>query len=572
MTVQIPIYTEPFEGVIRPALDAARAAAERYQQQTGQPANLVLSDDGLLVLSDNDLEGFVEKARNQPTALRSAEQAEVLSRVDYYQRHGVTWVARAKPRAGHLYFATQRAGKFKKASNLNHTFRLEAALEAQTGSENRKLLEPFRHSRWGGEVRIGEIILQLDKDSITNPEVILATIPEFLADEELAYTQHAAYPTNEAENYFAMIIGYFTRLLYDMAIPARAMIPGMQVPVMGHNLFIRKSVIVEVGLWGEESVCEDLDFMLAVHVAGYHGKFVAYPGLEFGEAVTRVYAEELEKFRRYAYGAAEAILNPVAQWERSGIFKPSFRRYRRSQRVEWFHVVDLMSFFCSLINLATILPMALAVALGWIPAMKAVVMLCFSTAIFSVLGSLVIWRVRRGRMSRLTHGELWQGWRGAARVIFCQLGIGFCFLGYGVAVLRGAIAYLRGANSSFAATKVDDLDRVSLLELLRRMRSSHLEALAMIAIVASVLWVGKLPLNELGYESLLWTVPCALHATLPYLMNPFLFRKIAHGFLGLLGFSAPVPQLASPAVRRAQPVAIRLVTDARRIAGRDVES
>jgi cellulose synthase/poly-beta-1,6-N-acetylglucosamine synthase-like glycosyltransferase len=33
-----------------------------------------------------------------------------------------------------------------------------------------------------GDVRVGDIIVQLDKDSVMPPDVIRATVPEFLAD------------------------------------------------------------------------------------------------------------------------------------------------------------------------------------------------------------------------------------------------------------------------------------------------------------------------------------------------------------------------------------------------------
>src|SRR5262249_24123097 len=153
--------------------------------------------------------------------------------------------------------------------------------------------------------------------------------PEFIEDPNLAYTQHSSYPTNETDNYFAMVVGAFTRGLYDIFIPSRCQFDGNQVPVMGHNLFLRKSVLLGIGLWGEMT-CEDLDFMLRVTITGRHRKYVAFPGLEFGEAVTRTYAEEVEKFRRYAFGAVEAVLNPIRDWERLGVVKKSFRRYAAS--------------------------------------------------------------------------------------------------------------------------------------------------------------------------------------------------------------------------------------------------
>ena len=107
---------------------------------------------------------------------------------------------------------------------------------------------------------------------------------------------------------------------------------------------------------------------------GSHGKYIAYPGHEFGEAVTRVYTEELEKFRRYAFGAAEAVLNPISEWERRGIVKESWRRFCRSEHVRWYQVVDLLQFFFSLVNLASLVPIALLTGLGFVHPYRALSM------------------------------------------------------------------------------------------------------------------------------------------------------------------------------------------------------
>src|SRR5262249_32680158 len=152
--------------------------------------------------------------------------------------------------------------------------------------------------------------------------------------------------------------------------------------------------------------CEDLDFMMRVHITGLHGKYVAFPGLEFGEAVTRTYSEEVEKYRRYAFGAVEAILNPIRDWERLGVVKKSFRRFMASPHVGCYHVVDLIGFFLSMLNIASILPAALAVGLGFIPVGRAFARFVLATAIFQILGTSIFWQVRKkGNLGRMTKGH-----------------------------------------------------------------------------------------------------------------------------------------------------------------------
>jgi len=563
VTVQVPIYTEPFTDVIKPTLDSALAAIRRFREATGQRATLVICDDGLLHFAENDLAGFCARARSKPASQRTEDELEVLARLDYYARHEVGWVARAKPIPG--VPETERRGRFKKASNLNHAFMLEAALAKLAQDQLAAIpraprpreiplpsgLSPFRFAEWGGNLELGEIILQLDKDSICHPDVILATVPEFIEDPNLAYTQHASYPTNETDNYFAMIIGAFTRGLYDIAIPSRCQFEGNQVPVMGHNLFFRKSVLVGIGLWGEMT-CEDLDFMMRVHITGQHGKYVAFPGLEFGEAVTRTYTEELEKYRRYAFGAVEAILNPVRDWERLGVVKKSFRRFIASPHVGWYHIIDLIGFFLSMLNIASILPAAVAVGLGWIPFGRAFARFLLASAIFQILGTVIFWQVRRkGNLGRMTQGKAWRGVFGGARALGAVLVSGTCFAGFGVGIVRGALAYLFERRLSFAATATDDLERVSLGELLRRMKSSHVEAAVLIVVAVCVTWYHSGRPGSSTLAAQFWLVPLVAHVSLPYLMNPYLVRRLIRAPLevaGVVPVVAPQPRaVASPA-------------------------
>ena len=299
VTIQIPIFREPFDAVIRPTLESARKAAERYREKTGARCNVLVCDDGLLCFAGNDLEGALADARSTPPHARSTAQAELVARIAYYEDADVAFVARPWPQPG--VPGTERAGRFRKASNLNYSLRLADRLEpseplSEAHARFRTELPERAYALGvsGGDVRVGEFIVQLDKDSMMPPDVIQATVLEFLADPTLAYTQHSTYPTNE-DRYFSAMIGWFTRLLFDLAIRSKCLIAGSMVPMLGHNLFLRRADLLREGGWHEHSVCEDLEMMMRFHVGGRHGKYICYPGQDFGEAVTRVYTEELEK-------------------------------------------------------------------------------------------------------------------------------------------------------------------------------------------------------------------------------------------------------------------------------------
>ena len=538
VTIQIPIYREPFDTVIRPTLETARKAAERYREKTGARCNILVSDDGLLCFADNDLEGALAEAKSTPPNARSTAQAEVLARVAYYEDAGMAFVARPWPKPG--VPGTERAGRFRKASNLNYTLRLadrlepgEPLSEAHASFRTAQSERAFALGVSRGDIRVGEFIVQLDKDSVMPLDIIQVTVPEFVADPTLAYTQHSTYPTNE-DRYFSAMIGWFTRLLFDLAIRSKCLIGGSMTPMLGHNLFLRRSDLYRVGGWHEHSVCEDLQCMMRLHQAGRHGKYICYPGHDFGEAVTRVYTEELEKFRRYAFGAAEAVLNPITEWERRGIVKDSWLSFCRSEHVRWYQVLDLFQFFFSLINVASIVPFAVLTGLGAVHPYTALTMGLISLAIFSIVSIPTIYMLRRrGALKAMPANRVWRGRFGAWKAVFLQFTLGISFIGYSVAVLGGALAYIFNRPLVFGATNVDALGELSRIAHLRSpdMRKAARVA-AIIFALCAVLVAWQVYLNSLpmpvGAAPLdwrfhfVWLYPLVLIALAPFIFHPYL--------------------------------------------------
>jgi cellulose synthase/poly-beta-1,6-N-acetylglucosamine synthase-like glycosyltransferase len=538
VTIQIPIFREPFDSVIRPTLESARKAAERYRQKTGGRCNVLVCDDGLLCFANNNLEGALADANCTPPNARSTAQSEVLARIAYYEDADVAFVARPWPQPG--VPGTERAGRFRKASNLNYALRLADRLEpGEALSEAHSLFRTAQAERAfalgvsRGDVRVGEFIVQLDKDSVMPPDVIQATVPEFLADPTLAYTQHSTYPTNE-DRYFSAMMGWFTRLLFDLAIRSKCLIAGSMTPMLGHNLFLRRADLFRAGGWHEHSVCEDLDLMMRLHTMGSHGKYICYPGQDFGEAVTRVYTEELEKFRRYAFGAAEAVINPITEWERLGIVKESWRRFCRSEHVRWYQVLDLFQFFFSLINIASIVPFAVVTGLGIVDPYTALTMGLISLAVFSFVSIPAIYLLRRrGGLNNMQANRIWRTRFGGWKAVFLQFLMGFSFIGYSIAVLSGALAHIFNRPLVFAETSADTLGQLSRNAHLRSgaMPKAAREAALLFALcavlVAWQVYLYSLPLPA-GAQPLdwryhaVWLYPLVLTAVAPFVFNPYL--------------------------------------------------
>ncbi len=538
VTIQIPIFRESFDPVVRPTLESARRAAERYREKTGARCNVLVCDDGLLCFAGNDLEGALASARSTTPDARSAAQAELVTRMAYYEDTDVGFVARPWPQPG--VPGTERAGRFRKASNLNYSLRLADRLDpseplSEAHARFRTVLSERAYALGvsRGEMHVGEIIVQLDKDSVMPPDVIHATVPEFLADPTLAYTQHSTYPTNE-DRYFSVMIGWFTRLLFDLAIRGKCLLAGSMVPMLGHNLFLRRSELLRAGGWHEHSVCEDLEMMLRLHEKGGHGKYICYPGHDFGEAVTRVYTEELERFRRYAFGAAEAVINPIVQWERRGVIKESWRRFCRSEHVRWYQVLDLLQFFFSLINIASIVPFAVLTGLGRVHPYRALSMVLISLVIFSIISIPAIYLLRRrGGLAGMPANRIWRSRLGAWKAVLLQIPLGITFIGYSLAVMSGALAHLFNRPLVFAETSVDELGQLSRRAHLRNGAMKNAARNAGVLFVICALLVGwqiylySLPLPG-GAEPLdwryqaVWLFPLVLTAIAPFVFHPYL--------------------------------------------------
>lgn len=114
ITIQMPVYKESLETVLAPSIQSIKKAVKTYARQGGT-STIFINDDGLQSL---------------PPAERGA-------RIAYYTNHGIGWVAR--PPHSNEPDGFKRAGRFKKASNMNYglqlSMKLERHLETLTNQE-----------------------------------------------------------------------------------------------------------------------------------------------------------------------------------------------------------------------------------------------------------------------------------------------------------------------------------------------------------------------------------------------------------------------------------------------------
>jgi cellulose synthase/poly-beta-1,6-N-acetylglucosamine synthase-like glycosyltransferase len=549
VTIQIPVYKENFVDVIQPTLESALKAARGY-------ANVVVYDDGLMVLAQDDLVGaearIVDKqARN----LNFTEvETEIITRLSFYRQHQISFIARSKD---------NRAGLFKKGSNLNFGMDLADQLEARLKSRlsghdltpdnlsvyqeelNILLAEQKLPASAEGDIRLGEFMVLLDKDSYMPEGIIERTLPEFLADDQLAFTQHRTKPINGDENYFANLLGRFTENLYFLWINV-ATLDGDFPPFVGHNAFLRKAAMRrakvskgEVDRYWNEKVSEDFELSMRLQAQGYHGKYVVFPGFDFGEGVSRTFSEESAKLKKFAFGAMELAFNPLGDMLEKGIFTDTFKGFWTSPTTPLSAKISIFIYLSSYLAMASaylqlLSQMILEVTgmVSWqvveVPITSfSVMLLCLF--VFMLVSSTSNFLLRN-EMSALslgieTGGARVEFWREVRCAFFTML----LFNGLLWSVFQGAVLYLFSCRPNFGATNMDKLKQRNLGALIVTIVQEH--AGQIVVAIAMLCFFGFAHMLGSWRASWFWSggyvVAGVLQLIAPFLLNPLFLEKFA---------------------------------------------
>ncbi|HHU52993.1 MAG TPA: protein kinase [Clostridiaceae bacterium] len=427
VTISIPVYLEDNE-VIFQTLRQSMVAVKRYHEYSGQESNIVVSDDGLAPMfggycTKEKIDRLIQTFLFASSSL-TEQELQAAERIQFYRKNRISFVVR--PQEG-------RRGLFKKSSNLNYTLRFGNAVSAGNSLESlTQKRQPFAEGYAEGDIQTNEIILLLDKDSGVKEKIIEAIIPEFAADEKLAYVQCATKAENLYENYFSYATGHQINNLFHNVWPCKAL-QGYFVPLIGHNVFLRKSILEKSGLWSEDKVSEDFDKAICFYGMGYHGKYAQLQGLEFTEYASRTFTEETCKQRRYAYGLLEMIFD--------GTIVPGTTR-----NCDRFY---MYIYFFSLLNQVMLLPTVLYECyLGNIYLLWAGFVFC--SVCFIILPCIRSFVMRRRLpkeyAERTTHTVI----------------ISLSFVGHSYSILAGTCRYIankiKANNAPFPSTNVDKLE------------------------------------------------------------------------------------------------------------------
>ncbi|KAJ3759242.1 glycosyl transferase family group 2-domain-containing protein [Lentinula raphanica] len=335
ITIQCPVYKESLELTIAPSILSIKKAMQTYARQGGT-SSIFICDDGLQLISEE------EKAK----------------RLQFYRNHNIGWVAR--PRHSSAPGGFKRAGKFKKASNMNYALALSIAMEqqlakliadaSQSGTvkkvvdeSGKETEEVVYHRPWAGgarSLRVGEIILIIDADTVVPEDCFRDAAREMGEEggEEVAIIQHESDVMQVAHHYFENGITHFTRRINKCISYGCA--NGEVAPFVGHNAFLRWKAVQDASfidpadgrrkMWSEANVSEDFDLALRLLLKGYSLRWATYSQGGFKEGVSLTVVDELARWQKYAYGCDEIIFNPLIKWWRHGPISKQLREFMQS--------------------------------------------------------------------------------------------------------------------------------------------------------------------------------------------------------------------------------------------------
>lgn len=261
--------------------------------------------------------------------LLGAEEAQ--ERQEFYDEHGIGWVARPRhdPKGEHGAKPFVRPGKFKKASNMNYALRISCRVEDLMAQQPRgegwsqleenalykevmkAVMTEHEGEAWtDGNIRIGDYILLVDSDTRVPSDCLLEAVSEMEQGQEVAILQYSSGVMNVTNNFFENGITFFTNMIYTMIKFAVA--GGDVAPFVGHNAVLRWEAVQKIAyevteangnkydkFWSEETVSEDFDMSLRLQSVGYIIRLASYKGDGFKEGVSLTVYDELARWEKY---------------------------------------------------------------------------------------------------------------------------------------------------------------------------------------------------------------------------------------------------------------------------------
>lgn len=531
VTIQAPVYKEGLYTVIEPTIQSLKAAISTYEMQGGT-ANIFVNDDGMQLISEED--------------------AQV--RRDFYDENNIGWVARPKhnPKPAEGERAFIRAGKFKKASNMNYALAVSSRIEDKLAAVSRtptwtkgdelvaydrcmqEVIAEDEGRTWAeGNIRMGDYILLIDSDTRVPTDCFLDAVSEMEQSPQVAIIQFSSGVMNVTNSFFENGITFFTNLIYTAIRYAVA--NGDVAPFVGHNAVLRWAAIQDIAYtgedgtekyWSESTVSEDFELALRLQCAGYLIRLGAYTGQGFKEGVSLTVYDELARWEKYAYGCNELIFHPMRYWFTRGPFTPLFRKFIGS-RMPLPSKLTIMAYVGTYyaIGSAWILTLANYFLVGWfnghldhyyIDSFK----IYFSIIIvFNALGNLALAVLRYRIEEKTLFGALAENFKW---VLLLTVFLG----GISMHVSQALLCHMFGINMSWGATS-KEVENTSFFEEIPKVLKKFKFTFAYSLIVAGAMVyfaTAAPPFWRINFFTAIWPLATIIfsHFMLPIVLNPSL--------------------------------------------------
>ena len=532
VTIQCPVYKEGLRAVIEPTIKSIKAAISTYEMQGGT-ANIFVNDDGMQL----------------------APEEEAQARKDFYDEHNIGWVARPrhnpKPEDGSTPFV--RAGKFKKASNMNYAMAVSARVEDKLCEIHRpgawtqedesdaymsclqQVIEEDEGRTWAdGNIRIGDYILIIDSDTRVPEDCFLDAVSEMEQAPQVAIIQFQSGVMNVTDTFFERGITFFTNLVYTAI--SFAVANGDVAPFVGHNAILRWSAIQDIAYggedgtpekyWSECTVSEDFDMALRLQAAGYVLRYASYTGDGFKEGVSLTVYDELARWEKYAYGCSELVFHPLRYWPTRGPFTKLFRNFICSP-MPMASKITILAYIGTYYAIASawLLTLLNYFVLGWLNGyydhyyIDSFQIFLSIIIVFNTLGniSLAVIRYRLG-----THNLFWALIENFKWVLMLTIFLGGCSLHVSQAIL----SHMFSIDMSWGATSKEAENTTFFREipkLLKKFKGTFVFCAFEIGVLVAGVYAVP-PLWRINTLVAIWPVAinCACHFLLPVALNPSL--------------------------------------------------
>lgn len=235
----------------------------------------------------------------------------------------------------------------------------------------------------------GEIIAVFDADATVPPEFLRHVVPLF-NDPKVGGIQVRKAIANEPLNFWTQ--GQATEMILDSYFQQQRIALGGIGELRGNGQFVRRSALDQCGGWNEETITDDLDLTIRLHLDNWKIGFLLEPAVN-EEGVTGVVSLWHQR-SRWAEGGYQRYLD--------------YWRYFSNERLGLGKKIDLFSFILMqyLLPTAAIPDFVFAVLKGHLPVLMPMTGLALSLSFWAMLqGNVRVYRAlpwNWAKISKLT--------------------------------------------------------------------------------------------------------------------------------------------------------------------------